>query len=254
MKKTLLPLSLVAAASLCAASSSNAQMLQVGYSFAGVGGNTAVAPVFTDPNATLSDITRGPGFSNADGNYGGGFGVVPTGPSYAQSVSGATNGANQVAAGAYVKFTLTPTAGESLSLTNLEFGIGIQNGSQPNPILTGFSYSTDGTNFTTLTPATGGSGAGGGQATDPVDATYDLASEADLQNLTQTATFRLFLLVQNFNSHNYESGAFRDTTNANGLDVEVDGTAAAAPEPSTWAMITVGTALLAFGVARRRHA
>ena len=224
----------------------------IGYDLDSNGGHAAVAPAsgFTDPNVTLSDTSLS-GFSaetpasNTPQNDASGYGVYPSNNVYGSSAAQAF-GYNE-----YLSFTLTPAAGQVVSLSQLQFGVSLPDEAAA-PAL---EYSTNGTSFTEMNPTStgGGSGASNGHA-GAAQGTFDLSTVAALQGLTSgtTVTFDLLLYSTSGNAP-FQDGVYDDEYyNSNGLDIEVDGTATAKPipEPSTYALL--GVAALALLFASRR--
>jgi hypothetical protein len=157
--------SLFAAAALSVLSISAAAHAEVvaGYDFTGYTGNEPAGTVTAfDPNVTVSDAVRGAGFESpgtlaGDPRDVNAIGVYPLDTNvYYDTVDDNTS------ASEYLTFSLTPTAGSSMSLTQLVFTGDIQNGAGTIPDSLGMSYSTDGMDFTTAAGTiTGGTGAQG---------------------------------------------------------------------------------------------
>ena len=281
MNKLLLCAPVLAGAAVMSLPSAVAQMLvapddfNLGYTFNSSNSDTpnpaAPSSLFTDPNASLGNLTRAAGFhqgNNGAGGNGNGFSVAPSGLN-GQNSYGSTV-AQDTAIQFYVTFTLTPSPvapNNIVSLTNLTFGGGFQNGDYiagpnnttiiiPNTTTVGLSYSTDGgMDFTTINPATTTFlGNASGDVGDGTVSSFSLGSQPGLANVTSPVIFRLFVLSTL--AHGYEDADYINRTSANGLDIEVDGYAVPEPATSAWTMMAVGSGLLlgAQRLRRRRDA
>ena len=261
MKQTWFLLPVLASASLLAVTSAQAQLdaFSVGYNLHPYGGQAAAPPDatdgFTDPNVNLSNTRLGSGY-NALGqpqNDPSAYGVYPG----VNNVYGTTP-AQAFGYNEYLSFTLTPAAGQTVSLGQLQFGVSLPD----QPGAPALEYSTNGTAFTEMDPTsttgdgTSGTNASGGGST--MQGTFDLSAVAALQNLASgtTVTFDLLLYCPTYYAP-FQGGVYDDSKHdANGLDIEVDGTAipTPAPEPSTWAMMAAGAGLLLMVQRKRRTA
>ncbi|MHB1156682.1 MAG: PA14 domain-containing protein [Phycisphaerales bacterium] len=157
------------------------------------------APVIAgNSNVTVSEITRGSGL-RPDTTY------VPaylTG-AFASLSNDGTDGIHYgvdlpgaIAKNQYYQFTVTPAVGDTVSLNSLAFLPYFQN---PDPGCgAGYTYSTDGINFSggTVVPGTPNHWPIGNDDY----FTTDLSGLIDLQNATSTVTFRIYL----FGLGNYE--------------------------------------------------
>jgi MYXO-CTERM domain-containing protein len=249
--------SLFAAAALSVLSISAAAHAEVvaGYDFTGYTGNEPAGTVTAfDPNVTVSDAVRGAGFESpgtlaGDPRDVNAIGVYPLDTNvYYDTVDDNTS------ASEYLTFSLTPTAGSSMSLTQLVFTGDIQNGAGTIPDSLGMSYSTDGMDFTTAAGTiTGGTGAQGSALID----TFPVVIADD----TGPIYFRLFLLGNGTQDggtagNNFEIGGFGQhassatmNTTAAPYDIEVDGTVTATPEPAALGLLSIA----AIGLIRRRR-
>lgn len=246
-------ISLFAAAAmsvLSLAATAHAEVV-AGYDFTGYTGNESAGTVTTaDDNVIVTNATRGSGFNEpgvSDTRDMNSVGVYPTNTNvYYDTV------ADNTSAGQYLAFTMDPDDGYSLSLTQVVFAGDIQNGqSTGSPVSLGLSYSTDGTDYTTVTGTiTGGNGSQG----NAMIGTFPLSITDD----TSPVYFRLFLLGNGLSDSGtagnpYEIAGFGQhatsgTTEA--YDIEADGTVqSATPEPASLGILCVG----ALGLIRRRR-
>ncbi|ELR69999.1 hypothetical protein C900_04426 [Fulvivirga imtechensis AK7] len=175
-----------------------AQAQIVTYSFTGSSGDeTTFAPDAQPANATVSDMSRGPGLSVW--TYAGGFNAYTWGATSSIDLND------------YFEFTVTPDAGYSLTLTSLVF-----DGRYVDPIVNDTYFwtlrsSID--NFTTDIQAP--TGVAATQAASPsvqVDNTVDLTG-GTFDNLTSPVTFRLYVYDVT-NPNNFEWGI--DNVDING--------------------------------------
>jgi uncharacterized protein YccT (UPF0319 family) len=127
--------------------------------------------------------------------------------------------------GQYYQFTLAAIPGKKLALTGLSFRPFFQDTTQP--VGAGLAYSTDGTNFTTLsvTPGTPASSTG---ATSNLWSA-DLSGVAALQNTTATITFRVYLYGEGAYQLSGLGGAGNDLAVTGSFSSTGTGAAPAAP-------------------------
>lgn len=197
-----------------------------------------------NPNSTASNFTfNGMGTSGTD--YG--RSTLTTGPNlntiYTRGTALTTSEAAAITDGDYYAFTLTPSAGMRLNLTNLTFVTDATQG------VTGLTYTA---NFVVRSSLDGYSsniaafsdGPSTSNASVFTQQTIDLSGAA-FQNVATPITFRIYL---------YHTGA--DATNTQAItrsDTYVlNGTVSAVPEPSTAMLAGAGLALV--GLRRRKVA
>jgi hypothetical protein len=183
-----------------------------------------------DLNSSASDFTNGTGIAASSSAY---YTTSPSSvsnPSLA-TISDTTTSSQSGAVGAndYYTFTLTPNMGQKVSLTDLKIDI-THYGSGASTVGVALYSSLD--NFSTSI----GSASSG--TTSFVTQTISLAA-SQFQNFTSAVTFRIYVWDGQDNSG---KGDLFD-------NVILDGTLAAVPEPSTWAMMGPRR-----GLARRRSA
>jgi len=141
----------------------------------------------------------------------------------------------------FIAFTIAPTSGNQLNLTNLQYAM---NGSNTAPQTGRWGYSLDGgTNFTLqttfnqLTPA-------------PVAlTTWDFTDFTT----TNTVQFRYWSFgAVSINGGTSAVGGSTRITNISGNDLVLNGSVTAIPEPTTWALIGLGSAFMLWNVRRKR--
>ena len=255
MKKTLFLFPTLALAATLAAASAQAQTFTIGYNFSGENGvnGASYAATATTSSVTLGAATRGSGFGTLDPNgaYSAYYANGGVGLSLARANTFYATTTDAESDGEYLTFTLTPI--NSVSLSQLIFGAGIQNGGA----YTGLAYSLDG--GSTFSEVTGTQSTTNGANLSPAVGTYSLTGIAGLQDIAanQNVIFHLYDLTTR--GAGYEVGNF-DQSGTNTLDVEVDGavvpasTPAPTPEPGTWVMMIGGVGLLAVVQRARRRA
>jgi PEP-CTERM motif len=185
--------------------------------------------------------TPGP---NTPQNDASGYGVSPSNNVYG------TSAAQAFGYDEYLSFTLTPAAGQVVSLSQLQFGVSLPDEAAA-PAL---EYSTNGTTFTEMDPtSTEGTGVSNGHQ-GAAEGIFNFSSVPALQGLTSETTVTFDLLLNSPSSNaGFQDGVFDDSYHdSHGLDIEVDGTAAAAPEPSTYALMFAGLGFVLVLVRNRR--
>jgi hypothetical protein len=222
MKKLILSVAFAALSAVGA----NAQILQWNtWNLAGTEGT--VNSVYNDPNVSAAALAVGPGVNPAtNSNRLGGTAWFDTGD------SNPTTLLESIAGGDYIQFTVTPNAGYMFSATNFSF-IWDRSSTGPGNVTLRSSLDSFSSDLGTVTGITGG-----------VFATNNIP--LSLTNITTAVTFRIY----GWGATNAAgSGGF--DTNTNAVNVSLDGTVVAIPEPSTYALI-IGGGLLLLGIIRRR--
>ncbi|MDF3128484.1 PEP-CTERM sorting domain-containing protein [Kiritimatiellaeota bacterium B1221] len=149
----------------------------------------------------------------------------------------------------YFTFSVTPDAGASLSLDHLDMVYSLGANTQPAETtfvlmssLTGFTDSDSIESFASSLPGPANNAQGRAH-------TFDLSGTSELQNITSTVEFRIYM---------YNTGANSMTRIAIGrgfnstpeTDLLLDGTISAIPEPGTFSLLVI--ALAGFVLTRRR--
>lgn len=164
-----------------------------------------------------------------------------------QNASGVNSLAAAITANDYFSFTVTPDVGQEVSFSSLFLRYSV--GANVRPATTVFSLLSSATGFTAsdglgtvtadLPSASSATGTG----------TFTLG-QALLQNVTTAVTFRLY--VYNTGINPMTRIAIGQLSAINGTpDLTLDGTIAAIPEPSTWALLTLGLACVTVFHCRR---
>lgn len=224
MKKALI----VALAIGLTAASARADILAQ-YTFTGSARTSSDA----DPLSVASTFDDGTGFTSSfdltRGNSAPSLAVVST------VIDGSTQAA-AVTAGDYFTFTITPTTGTTLNLSSLTFDYANYTNDGTFPTETFFARSNQDSfaaNLASAVTATTGSAG--------VFATATITLGAAFQNLTTPVEFRIYL---SDGTNDADRGALIDNVVLNGTAI---------PEPSTWAMLGVGSILLLAGQKLRRR-
>lgn len=198
----------------------------------------------TDPNSTASNFTfSGMGVSGTD--YG--RSTATSGPNlntiFTRGTSLTTSEASAITDGDYYAFTLTPSAGMYLNLTNLTFLTDATQGAAGITYTANFVVrsSLDGYSSNIATISDGPSSS---STSDYTQQTINLSGAA-FQNVATPITFRIYLYHTGPSATNSQAITRSDT-------YVLNGTVSAVPEPSTAALAGAGLALV--GLRRRKHA
>ena len=230
MKHTIKPLIPIAVLSLVSLPSASAAVLAV-YAF----NSASPSATSSDANVTAGDVTVGPGFT-------GGF--SSSGNAFARSTgtSGSTvSFANASTANDYFSVTIGPNSGYNMNLDSLTFDYGYSSVVNTGGDLRAYVTTSDDSHaafesfFTTT--ATDGTNT----ITFPISANVDLTG-AEFQSISSDIEFRIYL-----------SDAYNNNDVIHRIDnVTLNGTVAAVPEPSSAALLGLGS--LALILRRRRGA
>lgn len=142
----------------------------------------------------------------------------------------------------YFQFTISPTAGNKVSLSSISAAFNGTASFAASPGVTmAYAYSLDGTNFTLLSSFNKT-----GTTSTPIS--FDVSAQSALQNVTSSITMRFFASGQT------TTGGWGFSSSASGVNgLEIAGTVTAIPEPSAYATL-VGAGVLAGAWWRRRKA
>jgi hypothetical protein len=199
------------------------------FNFAGQPGSESTATASTVAvGATASTLSRGSGFNPSTNGGTNGFSSIPmsTLTTYGTSATQAET------RGQYDAFSITPTAGNSLTFSDLIYSFHVQNGivvadnpnASPN-LASAVEYSLNGTNFTLVTSQTDNRGLLNGNAPgrngQDITATAELGGIAALQNATGTVYFH----IDYYNANNDVTIGL-GTDPGNTQDLIVDGSVA----------------------------
>ena len=213
------------------AATAQAQLVVARYDFTG----SSRASSDTDPNSVASTFDGGAGFQTA-GVDNSTFDLTRGNPAPSIAIASTfTDGTTQtqaIAAHDFFTFTISPVVGFSYSFTNLSFDYAAYSSTATLPT-ENFFVRTSADGFTTNLSA----------AVTSASATFatasiNLSSFASLQNVTGPVEFRIYVYDGTTNA---ERGALLDNV-----------VVTAVPEPSTYAMMGLGAALLV-GVRRFRR-
>lgn len=231
MKKTLLTLLGLAAVSLAGV---NAQTVITSWNF--FGQNATTNPTTSDPylttaNLTSSSLSRGANATASTANN-------------SFRTTGFKNEGISITNTDYFEFSLTPAVGYTASVVSLNANMAGTASFYASPGASNqFAYSTNGADFTligtpTVVTAQGYLGA------------IDTSAVAALQNFTEatTVTFR-FYASGNTTTGGWGFTSGNATSAADGLIVT--GTVDVIPEPSTWALIGLGSAFVLWRIRRK---
>ncbi len=191
------------------------------------GNPNPLTPDSTDPNLTASNFTLGPGFTGnntlGSNQYGAFYGGA-----YPATLADAVSG------NLYFTFTLTPQSNYSLNATDIDF-------------VSGFYSQNGDRNFVLESNVTGFGSVGSNQlASFPAFTSQDVSLGSAFGALTTPTEFRVYVYGA-ADGGGYETVALQD-----GFFVNGSLNPAAAPEPSTYALLCCGIGTMIF-VARRRH-
>jgi hypothetical protein len=241
-KHFLLPL--VAAAF---AANSNAATL-ASYDFgttSGVVGNLVLTSANADANSTAGAFAAGAGITNLTNSVGNSGRAI--GASLATSFSSllgvnSTTAAEAVTNNDYFTFTLTPSAGYQLNLTQLSFDF--QSSGTVNNAVQSSSY--------TVFSSVGGFSSG-----NHIDSgTWTYLTDTGWKSLTLTSiggvSFHNLITATEFRIYLSDAGSNSNSVFANVDNVILDGTDAAIPEPSTAALLLGSMAGLLVALRRKR--
>jgi PEP-CTERM motif len=182
----------------------------------------------TDSNSTATDLTNGAGITATESTY---YTTAGNPAPSLRTASATTSNTEALAVSGndYYTFTLTPVAGFKVNLTTLTFdyaitGVNMTGNFSIRSSIDSFASDIGSTATTSSTTFS--------------NASISL-SAAQYQNLTSAVTFRIYI---------FDDKPGPEETDL--LDnVTLNGTVAAVPEPSTWAMMGLGVGLL--GAAQR---
>ncbi len=224
--KTLLTIIGLAAISL---SGANAQILLQWNTFGNLGTETSEPSVFNNTNISATNLTLGGGVTPAaNGNRFGGSAWWDTGD--------ATNStlANAIAGNDYIQFIVTPNAGASFSLTSFVFSWDRSNTGPTSVTLRSSidSFASDIGSVTGLSASI---------------TTGNTISITGITNRNVATTFRLYGYGGTATGG---TGGFDTSTNV--VNVQLNGTAI--PEPTTVALIGLGTGFVLMRIRRRTRA
>jgi hypothetical protein len=235
MKKTVL----IASIFLATVAGVNAQVLLGWNTFGNLGTETSESSVLNDPLLSTSNLTLGSGVTAAaNGNRFGGSGWFDTG----NTASGNTL-AEAIAGNSFIEFVVTPTAGNQFTATSFQF-YWDRSGTGPQSVTLRSSFDSFASDLGTASGLTQGG-----------TFTLSTISISGLTDVSAATTFRL-----------YGTGATA-TAGTGGFDSQLTpvdistspnvvliGTTSVIPEPSTWALIGLGSAFMLWSIRRRRSA
>jgi hypothetical protein len=229
MKKTLLTLLGFAAFSLAGV---NAQTVITSWNF--FGQNSTTNPTTSDPylvssNLDASTLSRGAGAPASAGNN-------------SFRTTGFGNSTFTIDRDRYFEFTLTPNSGYMASVTALNANMqGTASFFAAPGTQNQFAYSTNGVDFTAIGSPVVRTAAG-------YLGSIDTSGITSLQNFTDALTFRFFAVGQT-STGGWGFISANSTSAADGLIVT--GSVDVVPEPSTWALIGLGTAFVLWRIRRK---
>jgi len=238
MKKTLTIIGL-AVATLAGA---QAQTL-ISFSENGTGGDLSGAyPIdFINDTITGIDLTAASNLSNATLSLGAGAQAGVAGGSLGFANSGnATTLATAITANLYHSFTLTPSSGFELNISGVTYNADASSTTSTF----NFNLLSSVTGFTSSDSLGSFSVINGGNAS----GTINLSGNSALQGVDSTIEFRIYV------SRSAGSGTasyYADDGVNSGL-FSINGSVAAVPEPSTWALIGLGSAFMLWNLRRKR--
>jgi hypothetical protein len=230
MKKTLLAILGLAAVSLAGV---NGQTIITSWNF--FGQNSTTNPTTSDPylvapNLASSTLSRGAGAAASVGNN-------------SFRTTGFGNSTLSITSNRYFEFTLTPSGGFLTSVSALNANMQGTSTFFASPgTQNQFAYSTNGVDFTAIGSPVVRTAAG-------YLGSIDTSGITELQNFTSAVTFRFFAVGQT-NTGGWGFTSANATAAADGLIVT--GSVNVVPEPTTWALIGLGTAFVLLRMRRRR--
>lgn len=177
----------------------------------------------TELNSSASSFANGSGFNTSTYYTSSPSSTLNPSLPTVSTITDGTSATTAKTANDYYEFTLTPNAGYNASLTDLKLDFA--------------SYGSGGSRsfavFSSIDSFATSIGTANASGTSFATTTISL-SAASFQNLTSAVTFRIYIWDDQNNSG---KGSLLD-------NVILDGTLAAVPEPSTWAMMGLGAGLL----------
>lgn len=190
-------------------------------------------------NAVSSATLAGSLAANiSDGSLSLGTGVSASSATGTFGASGfnQTTLASAITANDYISFTITPAAGYAISISSISYLVGKSSGS------TSFSavLTSDKTGFNAAAALDTYSFS----SASPTVRSITLTSTSVLQSITAATEFRIYGVSSN-------TDTFRVRDNS-GVDLSINGTVSAIPEPSSYAVVTVSAILVAAALKRRR--
>jgi hypothetical protein len=239
MKKTLLAVLSLTAVSLAGV---NGQTILVGWDFDPLtGGSTnygpsPLSPTVASANLTIAGLTRGSGLGTTGSGAANAWGGMDA---QSADLTGAINGND------FASFSITPSAEYSLSFSSIN-SYNIRR-STTGPTTGQWQYQIGSNSYANIGSSItwGSTTASSGNS----QAAIDLSGISDLQNVapSTTVTFR----VVTWGASGTGTWYFNDPTGSVGEDFSVSGTLTAVPEPSTWALIGLGSAFVLWRMRRK---
>ena len=199
----------VVAGSCLAPGSVSAQTVLAGWDVSGLSssGPSPWAPTDSNPNLAIAGLTKGPG-----------VGGTSTANVWGGNSWNTSSEAQAISSNKFVTFTITPSPGYTVSITNISRFYVSKSGT--GPASGELQYSTNGTTFTDVTPLA--YGVQGTAISAQSIGTFDLSGVAALQNLDSniTATIR----IVNWGATSSAGTWYIGNGNASGSDFEIQGT------------------------------
>jgi hypothetical protein len=197
-----------------------------------------IAATTSDPGVNADPLDTSSNFASYNGDpLAVGYGTAVQVPAYVGPDAVATDAGTN--SGVYIDFAVTPTPGNTMSISTLDAGVVIQNPSELDIL-----YSTDG-NFadavTAATLPTAGSWTG-------TFTSIDLSGVSALQNIPSTQTTTIYL---DFATSAYNDRGINQKSSSDGYALDITGTVTAAPEPASIGLLSIGAVGL-LGRRRRR--
>ncbi len=202
---------------------------------------TSGSLVSDDANAdsTASSFSAGVGIAGASTSYSNGWAQVG-----GDQLTGATavTLADAIAADDYFSFTLTPSNGQSLNLTQLTLGIAAYRATTASTSVVGKFYALSSIDGFTSTASLGSLNTTQKNAPPTFDVFTVALTDPRFQNITSPVEFRFYMTYNTTSSTRYV--AIDDVTLTGTL------TTSSVPEPSSYALL-LGAALLGICAVRR---